>query len=143
MSALDEVIERLHAEIADLKETVRANQHAADREYKRRKAAEEEIERLGSELALTQAELARRTAWWDDKVSTLAAALEQAEAQITQLNGRTFTTVQGETFSHCTMPERAVLDAAYAIPDAALHAPITHAEKLYPLCDAIQRWRRG
>lgn len=60
-----------------------------------------------------------------------------------RLDALTFTTVQGVTFSHCTMAERAVLDAAYAVPDAALHTPITHAEKLYPLCDAIQRWREA
>lgn len=110
----------------------------------------QEIERLTAEIAYVigcteriVTEMERRTEWSNAKINELAAHLGQAEAQIVQLNGRTFTTVQGETFSHCTMPERAVLDAAYAIPDAVLHAPITHAEKLIPLCDAIQRWRRG
>jgi hypothetical protein len=37
----------------------------------------------------------------------------------------------------------AVLEIAKALPDEVLHAPITHAEKLYPLCDAIQRFQRA
>ena len=104
MSALDREIERLLAENGELKETVRANQHAADREYKRRLEAEAELDRV------------RRRS--------------------------TFATPDGKTFTVCTLAASAVLDEAYSIPDAVLQAPITHAEKLFPLCDAIQRWRR-
>lgn len=40
-----------------------------------------------------------------------------------------------------TAAEQRVLNAARGTPDEALHTPITHAEKLYPLCDEIQRYK--
>lgn len=36
-----------------------------------------------------------------------------------------------------------LLELALALPDKFLHAPLTHAEKLYPLCDHIQRYKRA
>lgn len=49
-----------------------------------------------------------------------------------------------QTFFACVehaKRSREVLREARALDDDTLHAPITHGEKLYPLCDAIQRWR--
>jgi hypothetical protein len=36
-----------------------------------------------------------------------------------------------------------LLRMALELPDEVLHAPIVHAEKLYPLCDHIQRYQRA
>lgn len=36
-----------------------------------------------------------------------------------------------------------LLEMALALPDSVLHAPLTHAEKLYPLCNQIQRYQRA
>lgn len=41
-------------------------------------------------------------------------------AQKGRLDALTWTTAQGETFTHCTLAERAVLDAAYALPRSTL-----------------------
>lgn len=35
-----------------------------------------------------------------------------------------------------------ILEAARELEDSTLHNPITYAEKLIPLCDAIQRWKK-
>jgi hypothetical protein len=48
----------------------------------------------------------------------LARVLSEAEAHLANQPAEPvpFTTVQGETFTHCTMPEREVLKAVYAVP---------------------------
>jgi hypothetical protein len=57
----------------------------------------------------------------------LARVLSEAEAHLanepaapTRTEAKPFTTVQGETFTHCTMPEREVLKAMYAVPTRTL-----------------------
>jgi hypothetical protein len=72
----------------------------------------------------------------EDRASTpgttrLARVLSEAEAYLSGQPAQPvpFTTVQGETFTHCTMPEREVLKAMYAVPTTEL---MTYAKVPFP-----------